>query len=75
MVGSFYEKVASLKGRWYVYNMKKITHTLSYYFDYYIGYFLSSRSTDKWSKRIIEKYPERFPNEIKYLEELKNKTK
>lgn len=57
--------------------MKKILHNLTFYYDYYIGYFMYSRSggQDKWTTTMINKYPEKFPNEVKYLEELKNKTK
>lgn len=44
--------------------------TLKFYFDYYIGYFLTT-SPGKWSNYMLTKYPERFPKEVEYLEQRK----
>ena len=56
--------------------MKKLIHNLEYLFDYYLGYFLYSRAgvNDKWSDYMINKYPEKHPNEVKYLKEKNQKT-
>ena len=48
--------------------MKKFLRKLEFYFEYYIGYFLYSGTKD-WSKYIITKYPEQFPNEANYLKQ------
>lgn len=60
----------------YLYYMKKLLRNLDYYFDYYIGYFLySSGGGDhiRWSNYMINKYPEKYPNEIEYLKQKKSK--
>ena len=56
--------------------MKKIINKLSYYFDYYVGYFLHNqdRKGTLWTNYMIKKYPEQYYNEIKYLKE-RSKTK
>lgn len=67
--------VGRLEVRSYLYNMKKIIHNLNFYFDYYFGYFMHNANggNKKWSDYMINKYPEKFPNEVEYLEELKKK--
>ena len=49
--------------------MKKLVRLVRFYFDYYIGYHLYSKGKD-WSRYIIKKYPEQFPREVEYLEQL-----
>jgi len=50
--------------------MKKILYKLEFYLDYYVGYFLYSRSTDrKYTDYMIKKYPKEYENERRYLEE------
>ena len=50
--------------------MKQLIKKINFYFDYYIGYFMYTGCT-KWSKYMIEKYPEEFPREVEYLKQLK----
>jgi len=49
--------------------MKKVIRALRYYYDYYIGAFLYAKDNPNYHIDIIKKYPERFPNEIRYLKE------
>ena len=54
--------------------MKKLLYNLEFLFDYYIGYHLCNGKTHyKWSDYIINKYPEKFPNEHKYLNQKNEK--
>jgi len=43
--------------------MKAIIARLGFYFDYYIGYFLYSASTNKWQANMIKKYQDRYTKE------------
>jgi hypothetical protein len=55
--------------------MKNIIRTISYYYDYYVGTFIHAKDDPNYHIKVIYKYPERFKNEIQYLEELKKESK
>lgn len=50
--------------------MKELLKNVNFWFDYYVGYMLYSHANDnrKWTTYMLTKYPERYPNEIKYLQ-------
>jgi hypothetical protein len=54
--------------------MRNLLKNINFIFDYYIGYFLYNANTHHvWRKMILNKYPEKFSNEIKYLNQKNNK--
>ncbi len=55
--------------------MSKILYELKFAFDYYIGYFFYNAKTHyRWTNQMLTKYPEKFSNEIKYLNQKKQQS-
>lgn len=43
--------------------MEKILRNIQFYFDYYIGYFLTNgNKLERWQHDMLQKYPDKFIN-------------